>query len=73
MNLYEYLDKNLSRKDTYPAIDHAIRARKCENGDIKFYIHASGRDSDTIDFVVSKDGQLSTLCSATCGCEKSCG
>ncbi len=58
-NLYDYFYKNLTSNGTvgYPAIDHKIRAELRE-GKISFYIHADGRDSDTMDFYVEKDGTL---------------
>ena len=71
-NLYEYLLKNLSRSDPYPVIDYKIRAEKSSNGDISFYIHADGRDSSTLDFWVTPDGQLKVKCSALCGCDGPC-
>jgi hypothetical protein len=52
MNLYKYLDRNLSRADPTPAIDFSIRAEKHPDGRISFYIHADGRDSDTEDYWV---------------------
>ena len=52
MNLYDYLDKNLSRQDPHPVIDFSIRAEKHTDGRISFYIHADGRDSDTEDYWV---------------------
>lgn len=53
MTLQEYFEKNLDRKDTpYPVIDHSIRARRHQDGQIGIYIHATGFDSDTVDFYV---------------------
>jgi hypothetical protein len=56
MSLYEYLKKNLERRDPYPAIDHHVRAQFHLDGRISFYIHVEGRDSETADFWVSDAG-----------------
>jgi hypothetical protein len=52
MTLEDYLRKQLSRSDPYPAIDHSIRAELHADGRVSFYIHAEGRDSDTERFWV---------------------
>ena len=52
MTLEDYLRKQLSRSDPYPAIDHSIRAELHPDGRVGFYIHAAGRDSDTERFWV---------------------
>lgn len=52
MTLEEFLVKNLTRSDPHPALDFALRAEKHPDGTVSFYIHASGRDSDTLDFYV---------------------
>lgn len=52
MTLEDYLRKQLSRSDPYPAIDHSIRAELHPDGRVSFYIHAEGRDSDTERFWV---------------------
>lgn len=56
--LHEYLKNSLTRNDPHPAIDHTIRAELHEDGRISFYIHAQGRDSDTVEFWVPKDDKL---------------
>ena len=47
MTLEAYLRKNLERM----VIDHSIRA-EVRDGKVQFYIHATGHDSDTLDFRV---------------------
>jgi hypothetical protein len=49
MTLEQYFKKNLERD----AIDHALRASVTPDGNVTFYIHADGRDSDTLDFFVN--------------------
>ncbi len=56
MDLYSYLKQQLERRDPYPAIEHTLRAQIHQDGRISFYIHAAGRDSDTVDFWVSDAG-----------------
>src|SRR5579872_7406432 len=53
MTLEDYLRKQLSRADPYPAIDHSIRAELHSDGRVSFYIHAAGRESDTERFWVN--------------------
>jgi hypothetical protein len=54
MTFEEFLVKNVNNG----AIDFSLRVDKtvsicdCGQGHPKFYIHASGKDSDTLDFVV---------------------
>jgi len=57
-NLHQYLKTQLARIDPRPAIDHRIRAQLHQDGRISFYIHADSRDSETVDFWVSEDGEL---------------
>jgi hypothetical protein len=57
MTLEDYLRKQLTRSDPYPAIDHRIRAELHADGRVSFYIHAEGRDSDTESYWV-KDNEL---------------
>ena len=52
-NLEEYLVENIEQG----IIDHSIRASIDVDGNISFYIHASGHNSDTLDYWV-KDNQL---------------
>ena len=37
-------------------IDHALRARVNEDGDVVFYIHPNGGNGDTLDFRVEGNG-----------------
>lgn len=50
-SLEQYLKENLEKG----IIDHAIRATINEHGNVTFYIHANGQDSDTLDFMVKKN------------------
>lgn len=45
------------------AIDHSLRVRVGAQGDVLFYIHPSGRDGETLDFVVG--GNAVSLVKAT--------
>lgn len=47
-SLEAYLRDSCSRN----VIDHSIRARVDSDGSLTFYIHPSGVDGDTLDFVV---------------------
>lgn len=51
MSLEDYLAKCLN--GTVPVIDHSLRSERLPDGRIKFYIHPSNVDGDTLDFVVS--------------------
>lgn len=55
--LEQYLRENW---DKGYIIDHVIRANVNEDGSVMFYIHAQGKDSDTLDFFV-KDNQLTPV------------
>jgi hypothetical protein len=46
------------------AIDHSLRVRLQSDGGCTFYIHPSGRDGQTLDFVV---GGNSVSCTNVCG------
>lgn len=48
MDLEEYLTSNFNKK----IIDHSIRVTVGEDGLVSFYIHANGKDSETLDFQV---------------------
>ena len=50
VTLEAYLRKNLKRM----VIDHSIRA-EVRDGKVQFYLHATGNDSDTLDFRVEGD------------------
>lgn len=49
MDFEAYLKENLRKN----VIDHSIRANINSNGEITFYVHADGHDSDTLDFQVN--------------------
>ena len=51
--LEEYLKEN----DAIHHIDHSIRA-SVNDGEVSFYIHAQGYDSDTLDFFVCDNALL---------------
>ena len=51
MTLEQYLKSNCERQ----VIDHAIRAEIGEDGNPRLYIHPSGVDGETLDFVVTKN------------------
>lgn len=46
------LEEYLKRCHDDGATDHALRATVDDRGAVTFYIHADGRDSDTLDFAV---------------------
>lgn len=48
MNFEAYLRKTLMAN----VIDHSIRARITESGDVVFYIHPMNTSGDTLDFYV---------------------
>ena len=50
-NLEQYLKENFEKN----IIDHSIRATVSKYGDVTFYIHANGFDSDTLDFWVEEN------------------
>lgn len=58
------LEKYFRDADASGAIDHSVRARVGADGAVTFYIHPSGRDGQTLDFVV---GGNSVSCVNTCG------
>jgi hypothetical protein len=48
MDFEEYLEANFKKR----IIDHKIRVDDHKDGHPKFYIHADGKDSETLDFKV---------------------
>jgi len=54
--LYHYLRRALSRTEPYPVIDHSIRAELNADQSISFYIHPTGIDGETKDFVIKLPG-----------------
>lgn len=56
-DLEQYLRENCSKG----IIDHSIRATVDENG-VKFYIHANGYNSDTLDYAVEGNKLIPITC-----------
>jgi hypothetical protein len=57
MNLFEYCLRAWDRSP-HPAIDHALRIFRNEDGTFHFYVHPSNVSGDTADFIVSEDGSV---------------
>jgi len=53
-NLEQYMKENFEKG----AIDHALRAHVNAAGDVTFYIHAAGHNSDTLDFKVEENNLI---------------
>ena len=56
--LSQYLEDNIKEC----VIDHTIRARKDDYGNIVFYIHPANVSGDTLDFIVDGNKLLQMNC-----------
>lgn len=60
-SLEQYLSDAMDRG----VIDHALRAHRGLDGKVTFYIHPSGVDGETLDFVVRGNAMVPNVCSTS--------